>query len=193
VTFALALAVRQQRRPGPDQVADRLLGLGGHPDRGELAGPVQNRPTRCRTEPSSFHIRPITGTSSPGIRARPTLPVACFGADRAGPAAGLRTSLAMTQRHWANQTATPPEGAGTVTVAAGVAATVGVGFRFRVGSGSPSRSGLASGSCSRSRAGPTLVRTRPEMLVTITGSVLYAMHYSFPSRLCITMWPRCSP
>jgi hypothetical protein len=36
-----ALAVGQQSRPGPDQVPDRLLRLGGHPDRGQLAGPVQ--------------------------------------------------------------------------------------------------------------------------------------------------------
>src|SRR5450755_4406004 len=35
------LAVRQQRRPGPDQVPDRLLRRGRHPDRRQLPGPVQ--------------------------------------------------------------------------------------------------------------------------------------------------------
>ncbi len=35
------LTVGQQRRPGPDQVPDRLLRLGRHPDRRQLPGPVQ--------------------------------------------------------------------------------------------------------------------------------------------------------
>ena len=35
------LTVRRQRRPDPDEVPHRLLGLGRYPDRGELADPVQ--------------------------------------------------------------------------------------------------------------------------------------------------------
>ena len=181
----------------PGQSAGKGMGVPGcrGPGAGGAAGGGLPGQRRGRGHCHS-HIRVPGSQIGDSQDGAPPLPNSAGGvlrADRAGPADGLRTSLAMRQRHWANQTATPPEGAGTVTVAAGVAATVGVGFRFRVGSGSPSRSGLASGSRSRSRAGPTLVRTRPEMLVTITGSVLYAMHYSFPSRLCITMWPRCSP
>jgi len=36
-----ALAVGQQSGPGPHQVADRLFGLGGHPDGCQLSGTTQ--------------------------------------------------------------------------------------------------------------------------------------------------------